>query len=375
MLSYLAVRTHIWDGALGLIGPVAEGKVQVRSYDQVWDLPVPADGGYIFADIERLGRHERASAAELWTRLAEAGNAGPPLNHPTEVLRRRELLDLLRREGINRFAAYPSRDLPENLHFPVFIRSEAEHGGNLTPLLHSRAEVDRWLNRLAVKHAVVGAHHDLLVVEWVDASDDGGVCRKYSAFRIGDRIIPRHVHFSRHWMIKKDDLLDEDLLREELAYLDANPHEGWVKEIFDLARVDYGRIDYGMVDGEPQVWEINTNPVVVSLSLIHEGPRLPVHQRFVQQWWNAVQAIDKPATPGSPPVVVTAPRTEGGDPASRVTRPRAPGLAAASRFARGHPRVRRVAQRVFDAVPDPLMARLAAVAARRPSGARGLGPP
>ena len=33
-----------------------------------------------------------------------------------------------------------------------------------------------------------------------------------------------------------------------------------LREIFDLAQIEYGRIDYGMLDGKVQCWEINTNP-------------------------------------------------------------------------------------------------------------------
>ena len=36
--------------------------------------------------------------------------------------------------------------------------------------------------------------------------------------------------------------------------------------MFQIAGIDYGRIDYSMLDGEPQVWEINTNPTVLKIT-------------------------------------------------------------------------------------------------------------
>ena len=38
-----------------------------------------------------------------------------------------------------------------------------------------------------------------------------------------------------------------------------------------MARIDYGRIDYGVLAGEPQVWEINTNPTIGR----GPGPKVP----------------------------------------------------------------------------------------------------
>jgi hypothetical protein len=58
------------------------------------------------------------------------------------------------------------------------------------------------------------------------------------------------------------DLVDERKLREEREFVETNPHEAWVREVFRVAGVEYGRIDYAILDGRPQAWEINTNPGV-----------------------------------------------------------------------------------------------------------------
>ena len=64
-------------------------------------------------------------------------------------------------------------------------------------------------------------------------------------------------------MVKSDsNELDEALIRENMAYIEANPHERWLRRVFGIAGAEYGRIDYGMRDGAPQVWEINLNPTI-----------------------------------------------------------------------------------------------------------------
>jgi len=51
---------------------------------------------------------------------------------------------------------------------------------------------------------------------------------------------------------------------EQEAYAAANPHSGQLMEIFKRARIEYGRIDYCIVDGYIEVFEVNTNPSVLS---------------------------------------------------------------------------------------------------------------
>ena len=90
---------------------------------------------------------------------------------------------------------------------------------------------------------------DLLVVEFCDTKDEHGVYRKYSAYKIGDRVLPRYLECSRDWMVKWDwRIFDRVRADEETRYLETDPHEAWIREIFALARIDYGRIDYGVLD-------------------------------------------------------------------------------------------------------------------------------
>ena len=91
-----------------------------------------------------------------------------------------------------------------------------------------------------------------------------GVFKKYSALKIKDIIIPRQLDYNMHWMVKTNirfNTYPEKEYFEELElFMQKNPHSGWLKQIFEIAGIEYGRIDYGIFEGVPIVWEINLNP-------------------------------------------------------------------------------------------------------------------
>jgi hypothetical protein len=158
------------------------------------------------------------------------------------------------------FTVYRPAEVGQVRRFPVFVRDEHLHNGNLTPLLHDAGELQRGLHGLMLRGRRLS---DLLIVEFCDTSDAQGHFRKYSAFKVADAIIPRYLEVSEHWMIKTETRVsDADALAEDRAYLETNPHEGWLRDVFAVAGIDYGRIDYAMLNGRPQVWEINTNPAL-----------------------------------------------------------------------------------------------------------------
>jgi hypothetical protein len=104
---------------------------------------------------------------------------------------------------------------------------------------------------------------DLLVVEFCPTADSDGRFRKYGAYIVGDRIMPRHMSVNQHWMVKHaGSEYTREIILEENAYVLENPHEAELREIFALAGVEYGRIDYAVKDGRIQVWEINLTPTI-----------------------------------------------------------------------------------------------------------------
>src|SRR5205085_4272619 len=109
------------------------------------------------------------------------------LNHPTDTLRRYELLCALHDAGWNDFAATRVAERSVGYRFPVFIRHIARHDGPLTRLLYTDSEVETAIAMLTE----LEQESDLLIVEFCDTSNADGVFRKYGSYVIGDRIVPR----------------------------------------------------------------------------------------------------------------------------------------------------------------------------------------
>jgi hypothetical protein len=137
------------------------------------------------------------------------------------------------------------------------------------------------------------ARRNLMAVEFCDTADKEGVYRKYGAFVVGDRIVPRHVFFSRSWSVKVADLTDPRCVKEELAYLDSNPHAEALGRVARIADISYGRIDYALLEGRVQTWEINTNPMIASNISQEIAARREVHLRFLALFESAFEALER----------------------------------------------------------------------------------
>jgi hypothetical protein len=133
--------------------------------------------------------------------------------------------------GENDFDVYRATEPRLPGKFPVFLRQENEHTGGLTPLLHRQEAVDQGI----VEAAMMGWDpHSVLVVEICDTADAAGIYRKYSAFCLAGRIIPRHLLFSRQWMIKDFDPRDATRRhicqpRSTLPQLSRRPSRRWTR--------------------------------------------------------------------------------------------------------------------------------------------------
>jgi len=237
------------------------GRIRMLAYEDL-NGRLPA-GTYVFGDVERLGPWRAARAARAWKRMHAAGF--PLLNHPLHSLRRYDLLRALD----NDFRVFRAGEKAPDLRFPVFLRRESGHKGSLTPLLHSAADLETARRK----------HPDALLVEFADTSDEEGIYRKYSVFRIGEHLIPRHTLFSKDWVVKQPDVVEDRHLEEEAVYLRENPHAKELRQIFERAGIEYGRIDYGVKDGRIQVWEINTNPTLKTTAGSRFPARNPLQDR------------------------------------------------------------------------------------------------
>ncbi|NRQ49585.1 hypothetical protein [Aeromicrobium stalagmiti] len=234
--------------------------------------PVPA-GLHLLSDFERLTPSELTLARTFHDRLVEHPESYAVLNSPGRWTGRLGLNQALTRAGINDYRAFRAADVPDDLRFPAFVRWENDHGGSVGDPVRSRDELDRRLADVARGRRRT-SRDQLLVIEQLDVRSDDGLFRKYSAQKIGDRLFPRHVFFSEQWVTKHSDLITRPMIEEERAYLAEFPHRDQIEDVFALAGLDYGRVDYGFHEGRLQVWEINTNPVLVKRRSLIEPGRL-----------------------------------------------------------------------------------------------------
>jgi hypothetical protein len=292
MIHVFVTRDHAYtiEHYLETWGRELRGTIKPLYYEELAFGPTLSPGAYVFTDLERLPPPQMERAAIVWRTLSARSPDFRLLNDPSKLLRRFELLCALRAAGVNRFRACRVKELPNDLRFPVFIRRASEHDGAISPLLQSRDRLDRALADAKSQR------DDLLVVEHCDTADAAGIYRKYSAFRVGERIIARHLFHSRKWMLKKADLVDDAFVEEELRYLRENPHEPELRRIFELAHIDYGRIDYALLDGKIQAWEINTNPTITVAPNRTAPPRLLGQGLFAAAFGDAIAAIDHTPT-------------------------------------------------------------------------------
>ena len=242
-----------------VLGSRIAPQVSLQTYDKCLHQRRFRRGTYVFTDIDRLHYREREEAARLYRHLGQSGCH--VVNDPALVLNRLPLLRRLHRAGINRFDAYPAGEWPAVIRFPVFVRSCHEHGKPLSDLLSTPEEVQKVIDD-AVRGGLPLEH--LIVVEYAAEEVRPGMYRKLAAFRIGDRIIPHTTVHDARWLVKRGSLGvagEEDYLWEEKLLLsDPYTYRELLLKVFALAGIEYGRVDFGLVAGEPQIYEINTNP-------------------------------------------------------------------------------------------------------------------
>lgn len=303
MIFFVAPSGETWEleDYLRTYGKELIGRASVLTWDQIVARQALALGSYVFLAIDQMSPTEKEIAAQCWERLSRAQSGVTLINHPSEVLLRYDLLQVCKERQRNTFRVRRAIDFLRCGEFPVFLRREHDHNASLTPLLYTRWELAR-----AVEKCLAAGYRmrDLIVVEYCNTADSAGTFRKYSAFIVGDRILPHTLIHSDNWITKSHGrLIDADTAREELEYVRNNPHSKWLRETFALAKIRYGRIDYGLYDSKPQVWEINTNPTIIRPATAPPIPedqrrlRDPVRRLFFPSFQAAVEAIDSVADP------------------------------------------------------------------------------
>jgi hypothetical protein len=295
MITYLVTKQHAYtiEFYLNTFGEPLAGRFRVVTYKSLVGGTaefVAHPGTYIFSDIDRLTPQGAERAARAWKTISDLGGDARILNHPTRSMRRYELLRTLFERGDNTFNAYRLVECRQPQRWPVFIRQENEHTKNLTPLLHSPEELEAAVAEIFARG---DSRENKLVVEFCDTQDDQGLFYLYTACLVGERVIPRALRASRGWMVAPETFVSTpEVLEKDRRYMETNPHERQLREIFRLARIDYGKIDYAILGDRLQVWEINTNPSIFLGTDLDDAERQAVLSQFAERIAAAFAEID-----------------------------------------------------------------------------------
>jgi hypothetical protein len=257
-----------------------------RAFFAAKRLPVAT---YILTDHDRLSAGDRE---RLWG-VCQALEAGSPairiLNHPTRVLRRLDMLQELHRQGINDFQVYPLIGQERPSQYPVFLRSEGEHGGERSELIEDEdalaKEIPKFLRTRRYKRG-----HGSIVVGYIESQDEEGRALKYAAFRVGDHVVPRHRFLGKTWFVRGPEYLTEETAAAEREWMTSFPEIDQIRRIFDVAGIEYGRLDFAVIDGKVQAFEINTNPQTIGFS--QEPLRRGADALFGPNFTKALESLD-----------------------------------------------------------------------------------
>lgn len=274
--------------------------VEVWHYRRAFGQETLPPGTWVFCDIERLAVWELRLAGEVARLMRKAGPAFRVMNDPARAAARYELLLRLHAAGLNRFRAWRGEDGLPPARFPVFLRLESDHRHPISDLLESPEALSAALDGLAGRGI---ARRGVLIVEYQAEELTPGVFRKYGAYRIGERIVADHMVHDLSWAAKygRQEAWSAERYADELDYVRGNPHADALMRAFEIAGIDYGRADYGIVGGTPQIWEINTNPVLPAARLDKVRPERREAMRLARDGrLEAFEALD--ATPEGEPL-------------------------------------------------------------------------
>ncbi len=300
MLAFVTCGAHQYTvrDVLETRSSAFQGCVMVLSYRDFLSFESLPVADYILVDLERIDDRVIGAAAKRVEDLRRAVPGLKVLNTPEVGLRRLAVSQRLVAAGINEFRVAPIAAIPADLRFPVFVRRLDDHDGPLTGMLASREEMDAAIARLRKNDA---SDADLAVTEFVDTRDAEGRHRKLSYFRVGERYFPGAMNWSADWVCKGvAGEAETDVMRaERMTFLTGNPHEAIMRPVFEAAGLSYGRADYAMIDGRPQVFEINTNPMIVPPTRVSTDKRVFV-ETILANWFAAIGDYSSPSLSETP---------------------------------------------------------------------------
>lgn len=212
----------------------------------------------IFTDFDLLNAREMEVAAAIAEAARKSDPAVKILNHPAHVLERYDLLRMMHLKGLSPISICRVNDYEQPQDFPVFIRAEDGANGPETGILDDLNAYRAAVSELRENGKPAKGR---IAVKFHAQPNRDGYFRKFGVLRIGDRIIPQHVQYSKSWVVKSNkQLRDDERTAEELVYIRENPHRDLVEQAFDVGNLQFGRADFAVDDDQFALFEINSNP-------------------------------------------------------------------------------------------------------------------
>lgn len=270
-------------------GKKLKKQIRLIPYEKLLRSKTISSGTYIFCDLDLLGDEQLKFTRAFYLELNKYPDSFQVLNEPMISANRVQLLGKLFHEKINSFRCVSLTEIPDDLKFPVFVRHGKDHSGKISKIIYDNNELKININK-AINQGL--SKEEILITEFVDTAMDGKIYKKYSAFVLGDTILPRHIFFSNDWMIKRADLSNRKIVDEEFEYLINNPHQEFLSKVAKIANINYGRIDYSLKDNQPVIWEINPNPMIASSSSLKKPQRKKIHKFFVSRFITSLENLD-----------------------------------------------------------------------------------
>lgn len=285
MITFLGTEDGIAGvrASVPMVDPLTRDRIELVTYRDAFRRSDWHSGAIVFGDLERQLPFEMVLSTRLWQRFAASGAQVRLLNHPTRSLHRFALLRKLKALGMNDFDVWRADENRDGMRFPVLLHGERDHNGPIGGLIRNRRALDRALEKLGEEGLGLNG---ILVIEFCETRSADGLYRKCGTFRVGDRLVHRHMFLSSDWCVKRrEGSLGPEHSRaavedEEEAFMLADRFSPAVAEIFRIAAIDYGRMDYAFKEGGIRVWEINTNPLLGSPERYHPG--VPIYDRYVR---------------------------------------------------------------------------------------------
>jgi hypothetical protein len=160
-----------------------------------------------------------------------------------------------------RFARFDDFGLP----YPLILRRDGVHMGEDVHLARTPEEARALIEerRQALSTAPRGERPGGpldLAVEFIDTRDAQGIYRKWRSYVIGDRVIPRLLELSGHWLVNFGSLIEDAAAAEEdRAFVrGGEPNPELVRAAARLTGADVVALDYARrPDGGYVFWEAN----------------------------------------------------------------------------------------------------------------------